>query len=63
MRRQAVGAYRKALVHAAGKPDDPRWSVFVRTIAAFAARVPAGRLPYYTAAALARLNALVAENA
>jgi hypothetical protein len=62
LRRHAVGAYRSALVFAAGKPDDPHWSFFVRTVAAFASRVPAGKRSYYTAAAVARLNALVAEN-
>jgi hypothetical protein len=63
LRRHAVGAYRSALAHAAGIPDDPRWRFLARTVATFAARVPAGfAQSSYTAAAVERLNALVAEN-
>lgn len=62
LRRRAVDAYRSAIVYAAGKPDDAHWRVLVRTVAAFAARVPAGTRSHHTAAALARLNALVKEN-
>jgi len=62
LRRRVVGAYRSALVYAAGKPDDPHWNVFVRAVATFAALVPDGKRSHRTAAALARLDALVAEN-
>jgi hypothetical protein len=63
LRRRAVGAYRNALAYAAGRPDDPRWRFLARTVASFAARVPAGfARSHHTAAAVARLNALVAEN-
>jgi hypothetical protein len=63
LRRHAVGAYRSALAFAAGRPDDPRWRFLARAVATFASRVPAGSAQSgYTAAALARLNALVAEN-
>ncbi len=62
LRRRAVGAYRNALVTAAGRPDDPHWSEFVGTVAAFAARVPVGATSHYAARAVARLKALVAEN-
>jgi hypothetical protein len=61
LRRRVIGAYRSALVYAAGKPDDPHWSDFVRMVATFASRVP-GTRSRRTAAALARLDALVAEN-
>ena len=62
LRRRAVGAYRSALMSAAGRPDDPHWDAFVGTVAAFAARVPANATSHYTARAVARLKALVAEN-
>jgi hypothetical protein len=63
LRRRAVGAYRNALAHAAGRPDDPRWHDLARTVATFAAGVPAGfARSRHAAAAVARLNALVAEN-
>jgi hypothetical protein len=63
LRRHAVGAYRSALDYAAGKPNDPRWRFLARTVATFAARVPAGfAYSRDAAAAIARLNALVAEN-
>jgi acyl-coenzyme A thioesterase PaaI-like protein len=62
LRRRAVEVYRSAIVYAAGKPDDPHWRLLVRTVAAFASRVPPGKRSHQTAAALARLNALVEEN-
>lgn len=62
LRRNAVAAYRDALTYAAGQANDPHWFVLIGTVAEFIARVPAGRRTRESAAAVARLNALVEEN-
>jgi hypothetical protein len=62
LRSRAVRAYEDALAHAAGRPDDLRWRVLARIVAAFVSRIPAGASSQISAAAVARLTALVDEN-
>jgi hypothetical protein len=62
LRRRAVTAYENALANAAGEPGDARWRVLAGIVAAFVARIPTGATSPHTAAAVARLKTLVAEN-
>jgi hypothetical protein len=61
LRRRAIGAYRAALAHAAGRPDDSRWHALAHAVAAFVARIPAGERARH-AAEVRRLARLVEEN-